>query len=526
MSNDRIRRRVSESLLAKIEDQLGKGRSSSLGSGERVAMSIGMSGPKVDERENVLSAVGGATSGGKAEAPTEVGHDATEAATGETGVIERAGATNNEHSRSPLQDEVSSTAQKPHRLPAAAPTAENGRGAGAGEGLRTEAGLAFARRPSLLAFARQEALVAGRAVHVPGRGSSLTIDQDDLTRRIKQAVSMGYGIRRLQEVLQDSTVNSSTKAMMERGWRKLRESDSKLLQWFDARARGCHHLRCALLIVVKSRLTAAMTRLQLLMEHTPTQDTYHHVQQIPKLHHLFSAMYEAEVAVGVARLHALLEKALHRHLRAAITVLSSSHGYKGDENSNNPRLSVAASVVIGSTSHAVDGSPISRTACLDNCTAAKVRHFCGTTLGANAQPPPPPQSTSHGLDNPAKVDDITEFLALARDDLNMVAKDLADSNTIDNNALQWMRNYRVTSLSDTPEKANYILKWTFICSAIPFIGFGFLDNALMLIFGEQIDNSLCVVMGFSTLAAAALGNAFSDLAGVFAGSHIEHQAEL
>ncbi|KAF4718481.1 Transmembrane protein 65 [Perkinsus olseni] len=48
----------------------------------------------------------------------------------------------------------------------------------------------------------------------------------------------------------------------------------------------------------------------------------------------------------------------------------------------------------------------------------------------------------------------------------------------------------------------------------------------MLIFGEQIDNSLCVVMGFSTLAAAALGNAFSDLAGVFAGSHIEHQAEL
>ncbi|KAF4758402.1 hypothetical protein FOZ63_012197, partial [Perkinsus olseni] len=197
-----------------------------------------------------------------------------------------------------------------------------------------------------------------------GRGSSLTIDQDDLTRRIKQAMSMGYGIRRLQEVLQDSTVNSSTKAMMERGWRKLRESDSKLLKWFDARARGCHHLRCALLIVV-CRLTAigsilpddfgvraALMATAWLMAR-PIAD--HHVQQIPKLHHLFSAMYEAEVAVGVARLHALLEKALHRHLRAAITVLSSSHGYKGDENSNNPRLSVAASVVIGSTSHAVDG---------------------------------------------------------------------------------------------------------------------------------------------------------------------------
>ncbi|KAF4697105.1 hypothetical protein FOZ60_011778 [Perkinsus olseni] len=116
MSNDRIRRRVSESLLAKIEVQLGKGRSSSLESGasERVAesMSIAMSGPKVDERDNVLPTAGGAIIGGEAEAPTEVGHDAAEAATAETVVPEGAGATNNEHSRSPLQDEVSSTALK------------------------------------------------------------------------------------------------------------------------------------------------------------------------------------------------------------------------------------------------------------------------------------------------------------------------------------------------------------------------------------------------------------------------------
>lgn len=37
---------------------------------------------------------------------------------------------------------------------------------------------------------------------------------------------------------------------------------------------------------------------------------------------------------------------------------------------------------------------------------------------------------------------------------------------------------------------------------------------------------LVFVIIISTLAAAGLGNAFSDLAGVFAGSHIEHQAEL
>lgn len=46
------------------------------------------------------------------------------------------------------------------------------------------------------------------------------------------------------------------------------------------------------------------------------------LEKIPKLHHLFSAMYESEMAVGVARLHALLERALHRHLRAAVTALS------------------------------------------------------------------------------------------------------------------------------------------------------------------------------------------------------------
>ena len=44
------------------------------------------------------------------------------------------------------------------------------------------------------------------------------------------------------------------------------------------------------------------------------------------------------------------------------------------------------------------------------------------------------------------------------------------------------------------------LVMTFWAGVIPFLGFGFLDNALMIMFGDVIDQSFCVVFGFSTLA--------------------------
>ncbi|CAD7970509.1 unnamed protein product [Amoebophrya sp. A120] len=69
------------------------------------------------------------------------------------------------------------------------------------------------------------------------------------------------------------------------------------------------------------------------------------------------------------------------------------------------------------------------------------------------------------------------------------------------------------------------LRRVFIASAIPFIGFGFLDNFLMILMGDAIDASLCVKFGFSTMAAAALGNTFSDVCGVFSGGVIEDYAQ-
>eukprot|EP00591_Stephanopyxis_turris_P018762 CAMPEP_0195542534 /NCGR_PEP_ID=MMETSP0794_2-20130614/51653_1 /TAXON_ID=515487 /ORGANISM="Stephanopyxis turris, Strain CCMP 815" /LENGTH=307 /DNA_ID=CAMNT_0040676667 /DNA_START=29 /DNA_END=952 /DNA_ORIENTATION=- len=56
---------------------------------------------------------------------------------------------------------------------------------------------------------------------------------------------------------------------------------------------------------------------------------------------------------------------------------------------------------------------------------------------------------------------------------------------------------------------------------IPFIGFGIMDNAILILAGDAIDLSLGVMLGISTLCAAALGNIISDLAGVMLGTVIE-----
>ena len=63
-----------------------------------------------------------------------------------------------------------------------------------------------------------------------------------------------------------------------------------------------------------------------------------------------------------------------------------------------------------------------------------------------------------------------------------------------------------------------------LAASLPFIGFGILDNCLMIICGEWIDTTLCVSMGFTTMAAAALGNTISDAGGVFSGGIVEDLA--
>jgi len=62
-------------------------------------------------------------------------------------------------------------------------------------------------------------------------------------------------------------------------------------------------------------------------------------------------------------------------------------------------------------------------------------------------------------------------------------------------------------------------------NSLPFIGFGFLDNFIMIVAGEYIDLTLGVKLGISTMAAAALGNTLSDMMGIGSAWYVESWAE-
>lgn len=85
-----------------------------------------------------------------------------------------------------------------------------------------------------------------------------------------------------------------------------------------------------------------------------------------------------------------------------------------------------------------------------------------------------------------------------------------------------------TSTTTTNNSQNVIkdpsfqdLKAVALAQAIPFIGFGFMDNSILIVAGDAIDTTLGVVLGISTLCAAAIGNIISDLAGIGLGTAIE-----
>ncbi|XP_040287614.1 transmembrane protein 65 isoform X2 [Bufo bufo] len=65
------------------------------------------------------------------------------------------------------------------------------------------------------------------------------------------------------------------------------------------------------------------------------------------------------------------------------------------------------------------------------------------------------------------------------------------------------------------------LKHVFVHNALPFIGFGFLDNAIMIAAGTQIEFHIGALLGISTMAAAALGNLVSDIAGLGLAGYVE-----
>ncbi|KOB59798.1 hypothetical protein PFHG_01516 [Plasmodium falciparum HB3] len=74
--------------------------------------------------------------------------------------------------------------------------------------------------------------------------------------------------------------------------------------------------------------------------------------------------------------------------------------------------------------------------------------------------------------------------------------------------------------SNILQTKKYIIKIA-LSGCIPFICFGFVDNSFMIISGDLFDSSFCTYLGFSTMAAAGLGNLTSDVLGIFIGGYIE-----
>ncbi|XP_015598266.1 uncharacterized protein LOC107269193 isoform X2 [Cephus cinctus] len=64
-----------------------------------------------------------------------------------------------------------------------------------------------------------------------------------------------------------------------------------------------------------------------------------------------------------------------------------------------------------------------------------------------------------------------------------------------------------------------------LANAIPFVGFGFLDNSIMIIAGDQIESSLGAFITLSTMAAAAFGNTISDILGIGSAFYVEMLAQ-
>ena len=57
--------------------------------------------------------------------------------------------------------------------------------------------------------------------------------------------------------------------------------------------------------------------------------------------------------------------------------------------------------------------------------------------------------------------------------------------------------------------------------AIPMIGFGFMDNLVMIQAGDAIDQTFGVALGISTMTAAGFGQCFSDVAGNMSGGMVD-----
>ncbi|GAU99451.1 hypothetical protein RvY_10455 [Ramazzottius varieornatus] len=88
----------------------------------------------------------------------------------------------------------------------------------------------------------------------------------------------------------------------------------------------------------------------------------------------------------------------------------------------------------------------------------------------------------------------------------------------------------LTSFQGTPASEEVLpsaaeLRQLALFCALPFVGFGFLDNFLMIVAGSYIEIGIGSIFTISTMAAAALGNTVSDIAGIGSAGYVERVAK-
>jgi len=94
-------------------------------------------------------------------------------------------------------------------------------------------------------------------------------------------------------------------------------------------------------------------------------------------------------------------------------------------------------------------------------------------------------------------------------------------------ALRKHRREFVTNIDMLPKDARFLppsrsrCQIVFIYNFVPFVFFGFLDNFLMILFGDAIEGLLSTSFPLSTMACAGLGNLFSDACGIGAAGYVE-----
>jgi len=92
--------------------------------------------------------------------------------------------------------------------------------------------------------------------------------------------------------------------------------------------------------------------------------------------------------------------------------------------------------------------------------------------------------------------------------------------------LKELKKVVVTKEGDVTSKPTFReLKQLAYHNSLPFIGFGFLDNFIMIMAGEYIDITLGAKLGISTMAAAAFGNTISDMMGIGSAWYVESWAD-